>query len=175
MVEWHHQLNRHGFEWTPGVRDGQGGLACCGSWGRKELDMTEQLNWTESFHLHVNIFGYDVVLIFKKPKWLVIFIDCFFVSYLGNYCSLMVMKMLFSISLIVVDFYDPLWINIIQGVKQGWDLFFSNGHPGVLAPYGKQTIFSSLSYANGFTEHQLTICIWVLFPDSLFCFTDLYG
>ena len=34
-------------EWTPGVGDGQGGLACCNSWGRKELDTTEQLNWTE--------------------------------------------------------------------------------------------------------------------------------
>ena len=47
MVGWHHQLNEHGFEWTPGVGDGQGGLACCGSWGHKESDMTEQLNWTE--------------------------------------------------------------------------------------------------------------------------------
>ena len=36
------------FEWTPGVGDRQGGLVCCNSWGRKESDMTEQLNWTES-------------------------------------------------------------------------------------------------------------------------------
>ena len=47
MVGWHHQLNGHGFGWTPGVGDGQRGLACCSSWGRKELDMTERLNWTE--------------------------------------------------------------------------------------------------------------------------------
>ena len=47
LVKWHHQLNGHGFGWTLGVGDGQGGLACCGSWGRKESDMTEQLNWTE--------------------------------------------------------------------------------------------------------------------------------
>ena len=46
MVGWHHWLNGHGFGWTLGVGDGQGGLACCGSWGRKELDKTEQLNWT---------------------------------------------------------------------------------------------------------------------------------
>ena len=44
MVGWHHQLNGHGFGWTPGVGDGQGGLACCGSWGRKESDATELLN-----------------------------------------------------------------------------------------------------------------------------------
>ena len=47
MVGWHHQLDGHGFGWTAGVGDGQGGLACCGSWGRKELDTTERLNWTE--------------------------------------------------------------------------------------------------------------------------------
>ena len=43
MAEWHHRLNGHGFGWTPGVGDGQGGLAYChgGPWGRKELDMTE--------------------------------------------------------------------------------------------------------------------------------------
>ena len=45
MVGWHHWLNGYGFKWTPGVGDGQGSLACCSSWGRKELDTTEQLNW----------------------------------------------------------------------------------------------------------------------------------
>ena len=44
IVGWHHQLNGHGFVWTLGVGDGQGGLACCGSWDCKESDMTEQLN-----------------------------------------------------------------------------------------------------------------------------------
>ena len=48
MAGWHHQLDGHEFEWTPGVGDGQGGLACCNSWGRKESDTTEQLNWTEA-------------------------------------------------------------------------------------------------------------------------------
>ena len=47
MAGWHHRLNGLQFEWTPGVGDGQGGLACCDSWGRKESDMTEWLNWTE--------------------------------------------------------------------------------------------------------------------------------
>ena len=44
MVGWHHRLNGHEFGKAPGVGDGQGGLACCGSWGRKESDTTEQLN-----------------------------------------------------------------------------------------------------------------------------------
>ena len=44
VVGWHHRLNGHGFGQTPAVGDGQGGLVCCGSWGRKELDMTERLN-----------------------------------------------------------------------------------------------------------------------------------
>ena len=47
MVEWHHWLNGHEFEQAPGVGDGQGSLACCSPWGRKELNMTEWLNWTE--------------------------------------------------------------------------------------------------------------------------------
>ena len=47
MVGWHHWLDGHGFGWTLGVGDGQGGLACCGSWGLKESDTTEWLNWTE--------------------------------------------------------------------------------------------------------------------------------
>jgi len=48
IVGWHHWLNVHGFGWTPGFGDGQGGLACCGSWGHKESDTTEQLKWTDS-------------------------------------------------------------------------------------------------------------------------------
>ena len=46
-MRWHHRLNGHESEWTPGVGDGQGGLACCSLWGRKESDTTERLNWTE--------------------------------------------------------------------------------------------------------------------------------
>ena len=41
VVAWHHQCNGHEFEQAPAVGDGQGGLACCGSWGHKELDKTE--------------------------------------------------------------------------------------------------------------------------------------
>ena len=44
MVGWHHRLNGHEFEYTLGVGDGQGGLVCCDSWGRKESDMIERLN-----------------------------------------------------------------------------------------------------------------------------------
>ena len=43
MAGWHHRLDGHEFEWTLGVGDGQGGLACCDSWGHKESDTTEQL------------------------------------------------------------------------------------------------------------------------------------
>ena len=50
MAGWHHQLDGHEFEWTPGVGDGQGGLVCCDSRGHKESDMTEWLNWTEKLN-----------------------------------------------------------------------------------------------------------------------------
>ena len=60
MVGWYHRLNGHKFEWTPGVGDGQGGLACCGSWGHKESYMTEWLNWTE----HISIYYLNTIRIF---------------------------------------------------------------------------------------------------------------
>ena len=47
MAGWHHRLNAHEFGWTLRVGDGQGGLVCCDSWGHKESDTTERLNWTE--------------------------------------------------------------------------------------------------------------------------------
>ena len=49
MVGWHHRLDGHGFVWTLGVGDGQGDLACCGSWGCIESNRTEHLNWTDMF------------------------------------------------------------------------------------------------------------------------------
>ena len=60
MIGWHHQLNEHKFEQTPGVGDGQGSLACYSPWGCKELDTTEWLNWTE-----LNL---DSSLCFIKPS-----------------------------------------------------------------------------------------------------------
>ena len=61
IVVWHHRLDGCGFGWIPGVLDGQGGLACCGSWGRKESDTTERLNWTKSLLLS----GWGVLVGFR--------------------------------------------------------------------------------------------------------------
>ena len=47
MTGWHHRLDGHEFGWTLGIGDGQRGLVCCNSWGCKESDTTEWLNWTE--------------------------------------------------------------------------------------------------------------------------------
>ena len=44
MAGWHHRLDGREFEWTPGVGDGQGSLACCSPWGLKESDTTDWLN-----------------------------------------------------------------------------------------------------------------------------------
>ena len=53
MVGWHHQLNGHGFGWTPGVGEGQGSLACYDSCGCKESDMIERLH----FHFSLSFIG----------------------------------------------------------------------------------------------------------------------
>ena len=55
-VGWHHQLDGHGFGWTPGVGDGQGGLVCCSSWGRKESYTTERPNWQHIFFPSLSLY-----------------------------------------------------------------------------------------------------------------------
>ena len=63
MAGWHHRLDGHESEWTLGVGDGLGGLACCNSRGWKESDTTEQLNWTEysTVYLYQNFFIHSSV------------------------------------------------------------------------------------------------------------------
>ena len=51
MAGWHHWLDGCESEWTLGVGDGQGGVACCDSWGRKELDTTEWLIWSDHYDM----------------------------------------------------------------------------------------------------------------------------
>ena len=67
MAEWHHWLDGRESEWTPGVGDGQGGLACCDSWGRKELDTTERLIWSDLI-LMLNIVLYDREILVNQDK-----------------------------------------------------------------------------------------------------------
>ena len=76
MAGWHHRLDGHESEWTQGVGDGQGGLACCGSWGGRESDMTEWPNWTElngqwqviSFLLHYQPTQFNFICLSKKTN-----------------------------------------------------------------------------------------------------------
>ena len=63
MVGWHHWLDEHEFEQTPGFGDGQENLACCSSWGLKELDTTERLNWKEWKFLESLIRLWTVILL----------------------------------------------------------------------------------------------------------------
>ena len=67
MVGWHHRLNGHEFEQAPGVGDGQGSLACCSPWHRKESDTTERLNWIYHFVslCHILVI-FTIFLTFKK-------------------------------------------------------------------------------------------------------------
>ena len=65
MAGWHHGLDGRESEWTPGVGDGQGGLAWCDSWGRKESDTTERLNWTE---LKLKTITYQTITKYLKGK-----------------------------------------------------------------------------------------------------------
>ena len=71
MVGRHHQLNGHGFGWTPGVDDGQGELVFCVSRGRKELDITERLNWTKlkaTKSIHRNYLHFYILAMRNKKE-----------------------------------------------------------------------------------------------------------
>ena len=96
MAGWHHQLNGHEFEWTLGVGDGQGGLVCWDSWGCKESDMTEWLNWTELLYITED-FNYSI------------FYDCFHI-YILIYISLIKSKHISSPK--YVTFYSALLYHI---------------------------------------------------------------
>ena len=69
MAGWHHWLNEHGFGWTPGVGDGHGGLAWCSSWGHKESNTTERLNWTWPFLIKLNVLISLFSLVFLQRIW----------------------------------------------------------------------------------------------------------
>ena len=97
MAVWHHWLDRCKSEWTPGVGDGQGGLACCNSWGCKELDTIEWLKWTElNYQLHKEDRQYNISLlnIYFSELWhiaifkVLILLTPGHVKKLGPCCSL---------------------------------------------------------------------------------------
>ena len=75
---WHHWHNGHGFGWTPGVGEGQGGLVCCDSWGCKELDTTVWLNWTECANAVESRRNFGLFKTKRKTKWNLL--DCYMSS-----------------------------------------------------------------------------------------------
>ena len=81
MAGWHHGLDGRESEWTLGVGDGQGGLACCDSWGRKESDTTERLNWTilmlMPYYFDFCSFVISLKLKCESSNFVVLFQDCF--------------------------------------------------------------------------------------------------
>ena len=68
MTGWHHWLDGRESQWTPGVGDGEGGLACCDSWGRKESDTTEWLIWSD-IYLEIILFNLLNLLNIKCRRW----------------------------------------------------------------------------------------------------------
>ena len=70
MAGWHHRLDGLEFEWTPGVGDGQGGLACCSSWGRKESDTTEWLNGWMDVCIYIYIIYIYISHLYPVLCWL---------------------------------------------------------------------------------------------------------
>ena len=117
MAGWHHWLYGCEFASTPEVGDGQGSLVCCNSWGCKELDMTERLNWTELnvnsrwilFHKSEDFKNHGVVFSSNKARF---FFCCLFV-YVTRSCFKAVISLNVSSVLLNSTFYiiPVVWIN----------------------------------------------------------------
>ena len=93
MAGWHHGLDGRESEWILGDGDGQGGLACLGSWGGKESDTTVQLNWTQLMQLYLNgirqlAFSLNCIYIldfyWKKTEVFVIIVNGYIISLCWN-------------------------------------------------------------------------------------------
>ena len=110
--ELNHRLDGREFAWTPGVGDGQGGLACCDSWGHKESDMTERLKWTELKELKrkkINFLHPYRFLTARGNKNKNIAVSCM---------SCLVIKLsLGSVHKLVCTL--KLWLNFFFGIQEG--------------------------------------------------------
>ena len=97
MVGWHHWLNGHEFGWALGVGVGQGGLACCSSWVRKESDMTERLNWTQE--------SYIAGIIQYVPVW-----DWLLPLGIMSLRSIQVVVCIKRLFFFTAEYYSTVWI-----------------------------------------------------------------
>ena len=111
MAGWHHWLDERASEWTLGVGDGQGGLACCDSWGCKESDTTEWLDWTESP--------------FKAVKTIFFYMKAFIIRYLTrfiqqpNYVS--AVEQIFNYMFSFLPIMVTTWLPLIPSTTSSFD------------------------------------------------------
>jgi len=103
MAGWHHQLDGCESEWTPGVGDGQGGLVCCDSWGRKESDTTEPLNW-----ITLCVFSCPVVCHFRIFGKMSIQVLCWFFYWVVVFILLSCKSSLYVYSYQILDMWFTL-------------------------------------------------------------------
>ena len=104
LVGWHHRLDERELEWTLGVGDGQGRLPCRSPWGRKELDMTEQLNWTEDSFLFI------FMAFHFEGKWLSL--PCPTCSIFYSQTSLNLRGFVFVMTWVIYNQQNEVFVNI---------------------------------------------------------------
>ena len=149
MAGQHHLLDGHEFEWTPGVGDGQGGLACCSSWGRKESDTTEWLNWSE-----LNVYRMEKQITFLTPflpPYFLYNLPSFFTSYFLS------SKHVFSLPPLTV-FFPSFCIHFFPSVTGLFSSFSSFPLVVVVQSFSDVWLFATPWTAASLSSLSFTIC-----------------
>ena len=109
MVGWQHQLKGHEFEQAPWVGDGQGGLACCSPWSCKELDVAEQLNWTELIMVSVSVI-HSFYFSLKKNLWSIVDLQCVSFRCRAKWFSCVCVCVYIYIFFFIMVYYSIYWV-----------------------------------------------------------------
>ena len=173
MVGWHHWHDGRESGWTPGVADGQGGMACCDSWGRKESETTERLNGTEEFSAVISFNKLSAPFLSLSPLPSGTQILHILVHLVMSHTSL---KLSFWSPLI--EFYSPIFTSTCP--------FFSSIHSAIellwwrfqVKCYTLNFVFSSLALLNIFCYFVLLTLVGILMTITLnslwgVCFLDI--
>ena len=124
MAGWHHWLDGRESEWTLGIGDGQGGLACCDSWGLKESDTTERLNWTELNWINSSFIKHEISLKTLSTENTIVNPTPYFYSKSQLSVNLSILFNCFSMQLLSLYFFQTMFLLLFYYKCSNWSFVY---------------------------------------------------